>query len=121
MSKCLVFVFAAYMEYAVVTVLSRWHRKKLAGRRVRSTFKVVADRTRSPSRGSLGNLMDAYVTESEAPSGTPPASPHKKALPSFEKKGMDTGRMVNQLSRAIFPLAFAIFNVVYWVYFEVSE
>ena len=42
MSINLVFVFAAYMEYAVVTVLSRRYKKILSGQRAksRSTVKV---------------------------------------------------------------------------------
>ena len=42
MSTNLVFVFAAYMEYAVVTVLSRQYKKTISGRRPKtsSTAKV---------------------------------------------------------------------------------
>ncbi|XP_076469682.1 glycine receptor subunit alpha-4-like [Babylonia areolata] len=171
MSTCLVFVFAAYMEYAVVTVLSRRYRKKLAGRRVRSIFKVVADRSRTSSLGSLSKLTEAardskraeedntptcslhsqdidvesglaksspkaqlYAEKEKGPEKkgakarkqatvkepeTPTAASSKKALPGFEKKGMDTGRMVDQLCRLLFPVAFAIFSVAYWVYYSV--
>ncbi|XP_071082672.1 glycine receptor subunit alpha-2-like [Haliotis cracherodii] len=91
MSACLVFVFAAYMEYAVVTVLSRSYRKQKARQELKKN-----------SKSTMATVSDVDVTITDQ---------------AKKPKDKDTGRFVDKLSRFIFPLAFLIFNFGYWIWY----
>ncbi|XP_076469401.1 glycine receptor subunit alpha-2-like [Babylonia areolata] len=154
MSANLVFVFAAYMEYAAVTVLSRKYKKNLS----RSKFaeqqndkrvcactclptKQVSNPPPSPSFHPVSDssenatfnaitFEENVVTENTSISAEPtvPDSPAGEAsrqtkatrAPSRSQlDSKDTGRRVDKMSRGFFPLAYAIFNIVYWLYYLV--
>ncbi|XP_067683377.1 glycine receptor subunit alpha-2-like [Haliotis asinina] len=89
MTSCLVFVFAAYMEYAVVTVLSRKYRKRKARQDLKDN-----------SKSTMAAVSNVDVT-----------------IANQVKETRDTGSFVDKLSRFLFPLSFLAFNIGYWVYY----
>ncbi|XP_067683376.1 glycine receptor subunit alpha-2-like [Haliotis asinina] len=99
MTSCLVFVFAAYMEYAVVTVLSRQHKK---GEKYSS--KASSSTSFTDTEPSKASTFDDNKSGSSSSNG---------AL----KQVKDAGKRVDTISRYGFPLSFLIFNIVYFVYY----
>ncbi|XP_046568441.1 glycine receptor subunit alpha-2-like [Haliotis rubra] len=96
MTSCLVFVFAAYMEYAVVTVLSRQHKK--------------------------GEKYNSKASNNSSFTDTDPSKPSTFDDSSSGSNGAlkqvkDAGKRVDTISRYGFPLSFLIFNIVYFVYY----
>ncbi|XP_050413597.1 glycine receptor subunit alpha-2 [Patella vulgata] len=89
MAVCLVFVFGAYMEYAVVTVLSRKHRKS---------------NERSKSESSLNGVV---LKENGQPGNSGVNT----------EPGVNPGRNVDKRSRFVFPMSFLIFNLAYWIFY----
>nr|KAG5697077.1 hypothetical protein BaRGS_001993 [Batillaria attramentaria] len=116
MSTNLVFVFAAYMEYAVVTVLSRRFKKNSA--------RSAAVSTGSIRSSSQVTIQESSLTTDSTASLTPNCTPKKGKFRINDKEAAeakDTGRLVDQRSRFLFPIAYFIFNIVYWVYYLASQ
>lgn len=114
MSTNLVFVFAAYMEYAVVTVLSRRYKKALSK-------EAMTSENLSPD-GQMAIQESSLVADSTA-SLASNCTPKKGKLrindtPIADSK--DSGRRVDQRSRFLFPGVYLIFNAVYWVFYMTS-
>ncbi|ESO89503.1 hypothetical protein LOTGIDRAFT_125074, partial [Lottia gigantea] len=110
MSACLVFVFAAYVEYAFVTVLSRRFRK------------FSPNSPRSPSTQSIFSTSESFSPNyDEMSSGVlykdRPRTDQKRASKEGVTTNQDMGRMVDKISRYFFPLAFLVFNAFYWIYY----
>ncbi|XP_076447080.1 glycine receptor subunit alpha-3-like [Babylonia areolata] len=140
MSVCLVFVFAAYMQYAFVTVLSRRHRKSRNASRSSDTY-VSSSKTSSSetvtqdlatiysrtlrngsgaSKSSNGQLPDRF--SSLGSEGSLRMRRRRRSSASeLEQEPRDLGRVVDKWSRLVFPLAFFAFNVGYWVYYTRSH
>ncbi|KAL8617938.1 hypothetical protein ACOMHN_052889 [Nucella lapillus] len=134
MSMNLVFVFSAYMEYAVVTVLSRKYKKSLtrlslSDRRLtlETDQELVAippkEESSLPSTTTPNGTTTTSTTTTTATTPTPVSrqEPPPKAAPCVTPvlDSKDTGRKVDKISRGLFPLAYAIFNVIYWLYYLV--
>ncbi|XP_067685260.1 glycine receptor subunit alpha-2-like [Haliotis asinina] len=92
MLACLAFVFAAYTEYAVVTVLTRRHKKVL--KQDDSIYKI----SKGPSQNEAKNAQGKQEVRSS----------------DYAK---DAGILVDNISKYGFPISFIIFNIVYWVYY----
>ena len=72
-------------------------------------ISIHDDPAKSPTTTANGSSNSALRRrQSVAPASPPPLL-----------DGSDSGRRVDKRSRFLFPLAFAIFNVVYWVYYLV--
>ncbi|XP_046363555.2 glycine receptor subunit alpha-2-like [Haliotis rufescens] len=95
MSACLVFVFAAYMEYAVVTVMFRRHKKVL---KQDDSISQLNQLTKEPSRDEV-----------KTGNGKP-----EMRNADYSK---DRSRQVDNISKYGFPISFLVFNIVYWVYY----
>ncbi|XP_041349964.1 glycine receptor subunit alpha-1-like isoform X2 [Gigantopelta aegis] len=98
MSVCLVCVFAAYMEYAVVTVLSRRYKKSEKEKQM-----AIEDAV------SVTN-----IALQDGQNGSPPTAKGTKPSKTSDK---NTGRIVDKIARILFPTAFLIFNLIYWFYY----
>ncbi|XP_067685262.1 glycine receptor subunit alpha-2-like [Haliotis asinina] len=97
MTSCLVFVFAAYMEYAVVTVLSRRFKKLKTNKKHKEKVSMTTDQnTGIDTRDSNDNTLSAADS------------------------GRDPGKIVDKASRGLFPVAFVVFNIIYWMYYKLS-
>ncbi|XP_050415638.1 glycine receptor subunit alpha-2 [Patella vulgata] len=94
MSACLIFVFAAYIEYAFVTVLSRKFRK-------------------CSNRASTSSSKESILPRQESVQNI--NGRRERKPPLFT--GRDNGRMVDKTSRYFFPGAFLVFNLCYWLYY----
>ncbi|XP_052281275.1 glycine receptor subunit alpha-2-like [Dreissena polymorpha] len=95
MSTCLLFVFAALIEYSYVNVVARRRHRPDPDRPVEQQ-PLTADSKCSTN----GSGRSAKV---------PPNDP--------KNASNIAARRVDKLSRMLFPLAFFIFNVIFWVYY----
>ncbi|KAJ8298286.1 hypothetical protein KUTeg_024817 [Tegillarca granosa] len=101
-SVCLVFVVTAFLEFAWVNVLSRVSNRKK---------KTIVN----PSIKL--NHEDIAATEKQDMSIR-----RKSKLEKVKELAReDRARIVDKASRVIFPLAFIIFNAVYWTYYFLWE
>lgn len=98
MATCLVFVFAALIEFAVVNVLSQ----KVPGRRfsLAKLFQVKED----------GQDEKETCVDQDGKVSVPDRNPPRSRF-DMCSNGLDLA------SRLMFPFAFGIFNMIYWIYY----
>ncbi|KAL8621058.1 hypothetical protein ACOMHN_040583 [Nucella lapillus] len=104
MSTCLVFVFCALLEFAVVNVLSRKDNMDFSIRRV---FSIPKD---MESIGGGGNNRDVTIPLEMDPN-------QKKKRRRFGKRGIVYAMYLDVASRIAFPIIFIIFIMIYWLYY----
>ncbi|KAK2533800.1 hypothetical protein Q9966_007626 [Columba livia] len=123
MAVCLLFVFAALLEYAAVNFVSRQHKEFLRlrrrQRRQNKEDEVARDSRFNFSGYGMGHCLqvkDGSAVKATAPN-PPPAPP--KDSDSIKKKFVDRAKRIDTISRAAFPLAFLIFNIFYWITYKI--
>ncbi|XP_026151411.1 glycine receptor subunit alpha-2 isoform X1 [Mastacembelus armatus] len=124
MAVCLLFVFAALLEYAGVNFVSRQQKEFLRLRR-RQRRSHKDDEMREGRFNFVGYNMsqclptkDGSAVKNAAPAPNPqPSVP--KDTDTMRKKFVDRAKRIDTISRAAFPLAFLIFNVFYWVTYKI--
>ncbi|XP_054021949.1 glycine receptor subunit alpha-2 isoform X7 [Dryobates pubescens] len=123
MAVCLLFVFAALLEYAAVNFVSRQHKEFLRlrrrQRRQNKEDEVARDSRFNFSGYGMGHCLqvkDGTAVKAAAPN-PPPAAP--KDAESIKKKFVDRAKRIDTISRAAFPLAFLIFNIFYWITYKI--
>ncbi|XP_016104835.1 glycine receptor subunit alpha-2-like [Sinocyclocheilus grahami] len=98
MAVCLLFVFAALLEYAGVNFVSRQQKEFLRlRRRQRRNQKELQD-GRLHLSGDNTCVKDTDLSR---------------------KKFVDRAKRIDTVSRAAFPLAFLIFNIFYWITYKI--
>ncbi|KAM6417568.1 glycine receptor subunit alpha-2 isoform 8-T8 [Pluvialis apricaria] len=123
MAVCLLFVFAALLEYAAVNFVSRQHKEFLRlrrrQRRQNKEDEVARDSRFNFSGYGMGHCLQVKdgTAVKAAPPNPPPAPP--KDSDSIKKKFVDRAKRIDTISRAAFPLAFLIFNIFYWITYKI--
>ncbi|XP_060792715.1 glycine receptor subunit alpha-2 [Neoarius graeffei] len=116
MAVCLLFVFAALLEYAGVNFVSRQQKEFLRlKRRERRNIKeeeLREGRFHFSGYGIATCMKDGIAVKSE--SSVPQTSAENN-----KRKFVDRAKRIDTISRAAFPLAFLIFNIFYWITFKI--
>ncbi|XP_019219505.1 glycine receptor, alpha 4b isoform X2 [Oreochromis niloticus] len=150
MAVCLLFVFAALLEYAAVNFVSRQHKEFF---RMKKKLKEQQQRTGTGDSKVKGNNMSgnnaphgnasqqcsACAREEELAQqgfllqsiGLALSSQEMDATPVFadlppglgfyeiRRRFVDRAKKIDTISRAVFPMSFLMFNVLYWVTYKV--
>ncbi|XP_069895400.1 glycine receptor subunit alpha-2 isoform X3 [Dipodomys merriami] len=123
MAVCLLFVFAALLEYAAVNFVSRQHKEFLRLRRRQKRQNKEEDGTRESRFNFSGYGMGhcLQVKDGTAVKATPanPLPQPPKDADAIKKKFVDRAKRIDTISRAAFPLAFLIFNIFYWITYKI--
>ncbi|XP_056313605.1 glycine receptor, alpha 4b [Danio aesculapii] len=125
MAVCLLFVFAALLEYAAVNFVSRQYKEFFRLRRKlrqeqRNREEQLASQNQDlyfPGFGIDTSLSgDGPLSEAAAMfAGLPPGH----ALFDIRRRFVEQAKRIDTISRAVFPLSFLVFNVFYWVTYKV--
>ncbi|KAG9331132.1 hypothetical protein JZ751_019970 [Albula glossodonta] len=128
MAVCLLFVFAALLEYAGVNFVSRQQREFLRLRR-RQRRQEKEEDLREGRFNFVGYGVGPCLASKDGTAGKPTASnptpppppplPLLKDIDISRRKYVDRAKRIDTISRAVFPLAFLIFNVFYWVTYKI--
>ncbi|XP_018558619.1 glycine receptor subunit alpha-2 isoform X1 [Lates calcarifer] len=124
MAVCLLFVFAALLEYAGVNFVSRQQKEFLRLRRRQRRNHKDEDMREGRFNFAGYNMSqclptkDGSAVKNAAPAPNP-QPPVPKDIDTMRKKFVDRAKRIDTISRAAFPLAFLIFNVFYWVTYKI--
>ncbi|XP_030642091.1 glycine receptor subunit alpha-2 [Chanos chanos] len=125
MAVCLLFVFAALLEYAGVNFVSRQQKEFLRlKRRQRRNHKEdeMQEGRLNFSGYTVGPCLqtkDGPAAKSSASNAVQSSSAAPKDTENTRKKFVDRAKRIDTISRAAFPLAFLIFNIFYWITYKI--
>ncbi|NXB27705.1 GLRA4 protein, partial [Eulacestoma nigropectus] len=125
MAVCLLFVFAALLEYAAVNFVSRQHKEFMRLRRRQRRQRMEEELSRESRfylRGyGLGHCLQPKEGAGEGPGvySPPPASTLLREGESLRRRYIDRAKRIDTVSRAVFPFTFLVFNIFYWVVYKV--
>ncbi|NXR58235.1 GLRA4 protein, partial [Rhadina sibilatrix] len=125
MAVCLLFVFAALLEYAAVNFVSRQHKEFMRLRRRQRRQRMEEELSRESRfylRGyGLGQCLQPKEGAGEGPGAysPAPASAVLREGESLRRRYIDRAKRIDTVSRAVFPFTFLLFNIFYWVVYKV--
>ncbi|KAJ8246817.1 hypothetical protein GJAV_G00255720 [Gymnothorax javanicus] len=120
MAVCLLFVFAALLEYAGVNFVSRQQKEFLRLRR-RQKRQEKDERLNLAAYGIGPCLPIKDGTPGKAPAlnATSDALPPLRDIETPRRKYVDRAKRIDTISRAAFPMTFLVFNIIYWVTYKI--
>ncbi|XP_073701767.1 glycine receptor subunit alpha-2 [Garra rufa] len=122
MAVCLLFVFAALLEYAGVNFVSRQQKEflrlKRRQRRNQKEEELQDGRLHFSGYNATSCVKDGTVVKNAQMNATPPPVVLKDSDVN-RKKFVDRAKRIDTVSRAAFPLAFLIFNIFYWITYKI--
>ncbi|NXC34082.1 GLRA4 protein, partial [Campylorhamphus procurvoides] len=124
MAVCLLFVFAALLEYAAVNFVSRQHKEFMRLRRRQRRQRMEEELVRESRfylRGyGLGHCLQPKDGAGEGPSMySPPPATLLREAENLHRRYIDRAKRIDTISRAVFPFTFLVFNIFYWVFYKV--
>ncbi|KAF0038180.1 hypothetical protein F2P81_008664 [Scophthalmus maximus] len=123
MAVCLLFVFAALLEYAAVNFVSRQHKEFFRLRRKLKEQQRQRAEEELAQQGLLFQSFGLALSTGSAPEMD--ATPVFADLPpglgfyNIRRRFVDRAKRIDTISRALFPMSFLMFNVLYWLTYKV--
>ncbi|XP_070191832.1 glycine receptor subunit alpha-2-like isoform X2 [Littorina saxatilis] len=119
MSGCLVFVFAALLEFAYVNVQSRVEKRRQSFVE-RGRPGGGSSRVRNGASITSCDPIDKITEESEVEVTMSKQHVSKRHLFKKDFTGVQRARMADKFARVCFPFSFLIFNIIYWMVYVAS-
>ncbi|XP_038631985.1 glycine receptor subunit alpha-4-like isoform X2 [Scyliorhinus canicula] len=125
MAVCLLYVFAALLEYAAVNFVSRQHKEFIRLRKKQKRQRIQEEEHQRDSRfyfhgyglGHCVQVKDSAELEGPSPFNTP--HPPPRDTESIRQRFLDRAKQIDRISRAVFPLTFLMFNIFYWLTYKI--
>ncbi|XP_045205196.2 glycine receptor subunit alpha-2-like [Mercenaria mercenaria] len=114
MATCLAFVFLALLEFAYVNVLTRAENRKPSEKEHRGNKDEDDTAETKLSNGSCEQSGKPIQTADVSVSIT---SKGKRCSCFQRLSGVGRARLVDKVSRVLFPAVFTVFNIIYWIYY----
>ncbi|XP_076025180.1 glycine receptor, alpha 4b [Genypterus blacodes] len=123
MAVCLLFVFAALLEYAAVNFVSRQHKEFF---RLRRKLREQQRHRTEEELANQGLFFQSYgIALGTGSAPEMDATPVFADLPpglgfyDIRRRFVDRAKRIDTISRAAFPMSFLMFNVLYWLTYKV--
>lgn len=113
MATCLAFVFLGLLEFAYVNVLTR-----VESRKPREKAQTIKNGDGAKNVKLANGKEEKLYKETDTEDIAVSIHSEKKGFLCFDRlSGIGRARLVDKISRVVFPAVFIVFNIIYWVYY----